>query len=78
MGVPVPPHVRDRTVRVLAWTLAMGCWVVPFGVVMAPLFAGLWLAQRSTGRVSPSAAACAASGIGVQLWFVASAVLANS
>lgn len=66
----IPPHVRDQVTKYVAWALAVGCFIIPVGLVLAPVVVGLFWLHRWTDRVPAATVGVASVGFAANVFFL--------
>lgn len=66
----IPPPVRDQVTRYVVWGLTAGCFIIPAGLVLAPMVVVLFWLHRATNRVPAAAVGVALVGLVTNVFFL--------
>lgn len=66
----IPPYVRGQVTKYVAWALAAGCFIIPAGLVLAPMVVVLFWLHRWTNRVPAAAVGVAIIGFASNVFFL--------
>lgn len=66
----IPAPVRDQVIKYVAWGLTAGCFIIPAGLVLAPMVVVLFWLHRATNRVPAAAVGVAIVGFVTNVFFL--------